>query len=118
MFKTIAIVLALVLSLGLLAISPCFADDTGLSISKVDPYILNGGDAAYDDGESFWDQVGDIFSGKGNGYVGGKLINIPFFGPLTAEGWLDVLAGKIDDGVKRDVRGGFRAVADWQKIFK
>lgn len=74
-------------------------------------------DARSEDGNNVADQLGNIFSGKGNGYVGTEVNNIPIWGPLTGMAWFDVLAGKIDDGVKRDIRGGVRVAIDWQKIF-
>lgn len=93
MRKTIAIVL----TLGLMAIAlPAMAED----------------------GNNVPDQIGDIFSGKGNTYLGAELINIPFVLGATGKVWADGMIGKIDDGVPRDYRGGFRAVWDWQTIFK
>ena len=98
MIKTIAIALAL----GLLAIAPL---------------------ALAEDGNNVPDQLGDIFSGKGNTYGGLEVINIPvpFLELLTMTAWFDAMVGEVKvDGekVQRDVRGGVRVVLDWEKVFK
>ena len=68
-----------------------------------------------EDGNNISDQLGDIFSGKGNTYVGVEIIKDiqlkkPIFGmdEIGFKVWSDVLAGKIDDGIQRDIRGGGR----------
>lgn len=93
------IALTLILVIGLMAISlPAIAED----------------------GNNVPDQLGDIFSGKGQTYGGIEIINIPLpiVEALTLTVWADAMVSKIDDGVKRDVRGGAKVVLDWQKIFK
>ena len=85
------LVIAIVLMLGLVAISlPALAED----------------------GQNVPDQLGDIFSGKGNTYGGVEIIKddiIKLFGvPLGAKIWADCMLGEIDDGVRRDIRGGIR----------
>ena len=64
------------------------------------------------------DQLGDIFSGKGNTYIGAEITHIPFLGPTSLTAWADVMAGEIDEGIRRDVRGGVRVVVDLEKLFK
>lgn len=94
--KTIAIV---VIVLGLLALIlvPCYAED----------------------GNNVADQLGDICTGKGNVYGGLELNHIPLpVVPATLTLWGDSKLGKIDDGVPREVRGGFVVAVDWRDIFK
>ena len=78
--------------------------------------------ALAEDGNNVPDQLGDIFSGKGNTYAGVEINNIPIpllkIEPLTLMVYADGMIGKIDDGVKRDIRGGIRLAIDWQKLFK
>lgn len=93
--------LAIAIALGLMAITlPAFAED----------------------GNNVPDQLGEIFSGKGQSYAGVEINNIPIplikIEPLTLMVWADAMAGQIDEGVKRDIRGGVRLAIDWQKLFK
>lgn len=79
--------------------------------------------AIAEDGNNVPDQLGDIFSGKGNTYGGLEIINIPvpLLELLTMTVWADAMVGEIEvDGekVQRDVRGGVRIVLDWEKLFK
>ena len=76
--------------------------------------------ALAEDGNNVSDQLGDIFSGKGNTYAGIEINNIPM--PLIGSDstsltiWADAMIGEIDDDVKRDVRGGIRLAIDWDKL--
>ena len=95
------LILALMLVVGVLAISlPVLAED----------------------GKNVPDQLGDIFSGKGQTYAGVEINNIPIpllkIAPLTLMVWADGMVGEIDEGVDRDIRGGIRLAIDWQKLFK
>ena len=76
--------------------------------------------AIAEDGHNMPDQLGDIFTGRGNTYGGVEIINIPLpvLEMLTLTVWADAMVGKIDDGVEREVRGGAYVVVDWQKMFK
>ena len=83
--------ISLLVMVGVMAISlPCFAES----------------------GNNVADQLGDIFSGKGNTYGGVEVIkdNLikPFGLPLGIKVWCDAMIGEIDEGVKRDIRGGIR----------
>lgn len=65
-----------------------------------------------EDGNNVPDQLGDIFSGKGQTYGGVEIIkdNLikPFGIPLGIKVWADCLIGEIDEGIDRDFRGGIR----------
>lgn len=65
-----------------------------------------------EDGANFWDEMGDVASGKGNTYGGVEIIKddcIEVLGmPLGVKIWADCLIGKIDEGIDRDIRGGIR----------
>lgn len=93
MIKTIAIAVAV----GLLAMSPCvFAED----------------------GNNVPDQIGDIFTGKGNTYLGGEINHIPLpFIPATLTAWADAKVSKVPEGEKREVKGGIIVAVDWRDIF-
>lgn len=72
-----------------------------------------------EDGNNVADQLGDIFSGKGNFYGGLELNHIPLpFVPATLRTGFESIVGKIDDGVKRDIRGYAVVCIDWRDIFK
>jgi hypothetical protein len=62
--------------------------------------------ALAEDGANVADQLGDIFSGKGNTYGGVEVIKDNLIGPLGVRVWGQALIGQIDDDVKRDIRGG------------
>jgi len=77
--------------------------------------IIGGGGtclALAEDGNNVADQLGDIFSGKGNTYGGMEIIKDDFIKPLGIplgiKVWADCLIGEIDEGIKRDMRGGIR----------
>ena len=62
-----------------------------------------------EDGNNVPDQLGDIFSGKGNTYGGVEIIKDGlFFENLGIKVWADAMLGKIDDDINRDIRGGIR----------
>lgn len=75
-----------------------------------------------EDGNNVSDQLGDIFSGKGQTYAGVEINNIPIplvkIEPITLTAWADGMVGEIDEGIRREIRGGIRLAIDWQKIFK
>lgn len=72
-----------------------------------------------EDGNNVPDQLGDIFSGKGNMYGGVEINHIPLpFVPATLRTGFESIVGKIDDGVKRDIRGYAIVCIDWRDIFK
>ena len=79
-------ILTLMLVLGLMTIGPVFAED----------------------GNNVLDQIGDALSGKGNSYAGVEVIKDNLFGPLGLKAWADAEIGEVDEGLKRDVRGGIR----------
>ncbi len=54
------------------------------------------------------DQLGSIFDGSGNTYIGAEVIKDNIIGNWGLKGWADVMVGSIDDDVHRDVRGGLR----------
>ena len=67
-----------------------------------------------EDGNNVLDQLGDTLSGKGNTYAGVECIkDIDCKLPLGIDKvglkfWADAMVGEIDEGVKRDIRGGAR----------
>ena len=66
------------------------------------------------DGNNVSDQLGDIFSGKGQTYAGVEIEkDFEIKGPLGLDAigimtWADAMVGELDDSVQRDVRGGAR----------
>ncbi len=79
-----------------------------LTIAIVLGLVMGGSScpALAEDGNNVADQLGDIFTGKGNTYGGVEVIKDNLFGPLGVRVWGEAMLGEIDDGVKRDVRGG------------
>lgn len=71
--------------------------------------------AIAEDGNNVADQLGDVFSNKGNTYIGAEVIKdftlaTPILGidQVGLKCWMDVGTGKLDDDVQRDYRGGLR----------
>lgn len=99
MKKSLIFALMIVMVIALITLlKPCFAED----------------------GNNVPDQIGDIFSGKGNGYGGLELnhIPLPFIpGPATMTLWGDARISEVPEGEKREVKGGFIIAVDWRDIF-